>query len=311
MNTKRSDRPSRSTAACFVTAVVSILSVLSIAEMTSGAFSPAAAQDVLQLDPVKKEYTLGRFRYQPPQTDGWRQIANMTNALQMVYAEKKGEDKIETKFGVALESHDIPPNVQVPNAASLAELSRKQISEQRKDDLIEAFPIQPVPSIENLYTYRLFVHPPIAEEGGVKNPDAYEVYYVMTAPDKTQYMVIQCITKVPQYENELYFTEFYASLTSLRYVPEAGVNAPAAPAATDPAAIAPANTATPAAIPATPPAAAPSTPPATAPAKPPAAATATPPATVPAKPPASAPAKPSAAPTGPATGTKDPAPAAH
>lgn len=179
---------------------------------------PAAAQDVMQLVvPSKKEYTLGRFRYSPPTSDGWRQIANNTSTLSLVYALQKAEDQIETLFGVAAEVHEIPETVHVESAAALADLSRKQFAEQRKEDLVALSGIEAVPGVENLYTYRLLVKTPIADR-----PPQYEVYYVMTAPDKTQYLVIQCITKTQDYDKDIYFNELYGSLASLKYVPEEG-----------------------------------------------------------------------------------------
>lgn len=186
--------------------------------LTGAGARPADAQQMMQLIvPNKGEYTLGRFRYTPPSSDGWRQIANNVQTLSLLYALQKEEDKIDTIFGVAIEVHEIPDSVQVESAAALADLSRKQFAEQRKDDLVALSGIEPVPGVENLYTYRLLVKTPV--EG---RPPQYEVYYVMTAPDRSQYLVIQCITKEQDYDKQIYFNELYGSLASLRYVPEEG-----------------------------------------------------------------------------------------
>lgn len=200
--------------------------------LAAGAPATGHGQEMLQLTAPAAEYTLGRFKYNPPQVDGWRQVANLQSSMSLVYAEQKSEDTIDTRFGVAIEVHDIPSTVQVENAAALADLSRRQMSEARKADLVGLSPIAPVASVENLYMYRMLVHSPIKGD-----PDAYEVYYIMMAPDKTQYLVIQCITKTQDYENELYFNQFFGSLASLKYVPDpapgtsTGDAAPAAPAA--------------------------------------------------------------------------------
>ena len=202
--------------------------------VTTGALPVAADQELMQLTAPASSYTLGRFSYEPPKVDGWRQISNVTDSLSLVYAEQKEADSIDTRFGVAMEAHEIPVGVQVENAAALAALSRTQMAEARKTDLVASSPIEAVPSIDNLYTYRLLVHPPVAG-----NPDAYEVYYVAMAPDKSQYLVVQCITKTPDYANELYFNQFYGSLSSLKYTPpaekkaEAGDAKPAAGAGSD------------------------------------------------------------------------------
>jgi hypothetical protein len=198
---------------------------------------PAFAQDFMQLDVVAPEYTLGGFKYTPPKTDGWRQMANVKQSLSLVYAQQPEPDKIETVFGVAMEAHEIPEGVQVESAAALAATSANQMAEARKADLVARSPVEAVPSIENLYTYRLLVRAPVA---GM--PDGYEIYYVMMSPDKKQYLVIQCIAKVQDYGNQIYFTEFYGSLASLRWAPDgAKAEAPKAdaPKAAPPAADAP------------------------------------------------------------------------
>jgi hypothetical protein len=114
----------------------------------------------------------------------------------------------------------------VKDAAALAALSANQMAEARKDDLVARSPIEAVPTLDNIYTYRLLVHAPVKDQ-----PDAYEVYYVALAPDKTEYVVIQCITKTPDYANELYFTELYASLATLKYQGGADAAKPADAAA--------------------------------------------------------------------------------
>lgn len=222
-----------------VRALVSAVSLLAVV----GSAVVARAQGMLQLDPVASEYTLGRFKYAAPKTDGWRQIANARDTLSLVYAESSEEGKIETRFGVVMEVADIPPEQSISDASFLAQLSRNQMAEQRKADIVALSPIEPVPSIENLYTYRFLVRAP--ENLGY---NAYEVYYVAMAPDKTQYVVVQCITKNETYANEVFFNEFYASLASLKY----GGGAAATPPAAAPEPAKPADAAKPAAQPAKP-----------------------------------------------------------
>jgi hypothetical protein len=203
-----------------VMSAVSLLAVLGSGVL--GSALVAQAQGMLQLDPITTDYTLGRFKYAAPRTDGWRQIANARDSLSLVYVESAEEGKVETRFGVVMEVADIPPEQSIPDAAFLAQLSRNQMAEQRKADIVALSPIEPVPSIENLYTYRFLVRAP--ENLGY---NAYEVYYVAMAPDKTQYVVVQCITKNETYANEIYFNEFYASLPSLKYGGAAAASPPA------------------------------------------------------------------------------------
>jgi hypothetical protein len=180
---------------------------------------PASAQDMMKLTVPAEEYTLGRFKYKAPKADGWRQMANVQQSLSLIYATQPAPDQIDTIFGVAMEAHDIPPNVEIPEAAALAETSRKQMAEARKADVKGMSVIEAVPSIENMYTYRFLVKSPV--EG---QPDGYEIYYVMMAPDKSQYLVAQCIAKEQNYGDQIYFNQFYGSLATLRY---AGSSAPA------------------------------------------------------------------------------------
>ena len=205
------------------------LAVSLIAVAFAALTTRALAENTVQLTVPAPEYTLGRFKYQAPKTDGWRQLSDIRDGLSMVYAEQKTEDTIETRFGVVMEVHEIPENVQVEGAPALADLSRKQMVEARKADLVGQSAIEAVPSIDNMYTYRLLVRSPVKDM-----PDAYEIYYVAMAPDKSQYVVIQCITKTPDYANDLYFTEFYGSLASLKYVPAAGDGKAASSGSTSP-----------------------------------------------------------------------------
>jgi hypothetical protein len=198
---------------------------------------PATAQEVMQLDPPAAEYSFLNFRYSAPRTDGWRQMANVKSSLSLIYALQPEPEKIETIFGVAIEAHEIPEGAGVGSAAALAATSANQMAEQRKADLVARSPVEAVPGIENLYTYRLMVKSPVAGQ-----PDGYEIYYVMLSPDKKQYLVIQCIAKNQDYGNQVYFQELYASLASIRYVdPNAPKTDGAKPAADAPKADAPAT----------------------------------------------------------------------
>ncbi len=183
----------------------------------------AGAQGMMQLDVPAAKYTLGSFTYEAPKADGWRQVANIQDSLALVYAEQKDEGSIDTRFAVTMEAHDIPENAIVEDAAALADQSRKQMAESHKNDLVGQSGVEAVPSIDNLYTYRLLVHSPVKGD-----PDVYEVYYVSLSPDKKQYLVMQCITKTQDYANEIYWTEFYGSLASLRYAPKGAAPADAA-----------------------------------------------------------------------------------
>lgn len=196
----------------------------------------AFAQGMMQLVAIAPEYKLGHFRYEAPRVDGWRQDANAVGALSLIYAEQGQEGAINIRFGLVAESAAIPPDAGVKDAATLAETSRRQMEAQRKPDILEVFPPEPVPSVENLYHYRFRVRTPSPE-----NPTAYELYYVLMAPDRSEYVVMQGITRTEQYKDELYYMQFYGSLASLKWqagdaATPSGSAAPAAPAASAPSA---------------------------------------------------------------------------
>ncbi len=184
----------------------------------------ALAEDMAQLDPLAKSYTLGRFHYEGPDADGWRQVANATDSLQLVYAEQLEENKINNRCYIVMEVHDLPAEAGSPAASDLAERGRRQRTEGVKEQLAALSPIAAVPGVDNTYTYRFLLHGP-PELGA----DYYEVYYVMLAADKSQYVIMQVNTRDLDYENQLYFQQFYATLAKLKY--QASVVADAAKSA--------------------------------------------------------------------------------
>ncbi|MBI5506926.1 MAG: hypothetical protein HY899_19235 [Deltaproteobacteria bacterium] len=179
--------------------------------------APAFAQDMAQLDPLAKNYTLGGFRYEGPDADGWRQVANAADSLQLVYVEQLEEGKFNTRCHVIIEIDNVAPEFGKPEAAGLAEAGRRQQMEKAKDKLAAVSPIAAVPGVVDTYTYRFLVHGP-ADLG----KDFYQVYYVVLSPDKSQYVVMQVNVLDQDYENQLYFQQFYATLAKLKYQTPAG-----------------------------------------------------------------------------------------
>jgi len=188
-------------------AVVGAVAVMQVVGAT-GAF----AQDMAQYDPLAKSYTLGRFQYKGPDADGWRQIANETANLQLVYVEQLEGGKFNTRCHVIFESADVPAAFGSPSAAALADASRREQRDKLKDQVAGASPVAAVPGAENVYTYRFLLHGP-PELGS----DYYQVYYVALAPDKSQYVVVQLNVLDQDYENQLYFQQFYGTLPNLKY----------------------------------------------------------------------------------------------
>lgn len=203
--------------ACAIAVAAGVFAVLA---------ASAHAQGTAQLDPVAKSYTLGRFAYEAPLADGWRQLANAKDSLQLVYAEQLEDNKINTRCHVVLEIHELPADSGVPGVAELAEVGRRQMGDRVKAEMAAISPVAAVPGVENIYTYRFLLHGP-PEMGS----DYYQVYYVALAPDKTQYVVIQLNTKDMDYENQIYFQQFYATLARLKYQAPAAANVPGAGAA--------------------------------------------------------------------------------
>lgn len=210
--------PNRTAMALKARALAAAGAAIAFVAMMPGA--TAHAQGTAQLDPVAKTYTLGRFKYEAPQFDGWRQIANAPDTLQLVYAEQMEGNQINTRCHVVLEVYDLPAESRPPGVAELAEAGRKQLGAKVKDQMVAASLTAPVPGVENVSTYRFLLHGP-PEMGS----DYYQVYYVALAPDKSQYVVMQVNTKDTDYENQMYFQQFYATLARLKYEAPAGAAA--------------------------------------------------------------------------------------
>ncbi len=171
----------------------------------------AQAQGLTQLDPVAPKYTLGSWAYEAPQFDGWRQLASSTRTLDLVYAERVDDERINTRIAVTLGAFDIPEEARpTADPALLAELSRRQQIKAREGQDLLFSAVEPVPGDNGLQTFSLVTR------DGEGNNALHESFYVALAADRSEYLVVQMATQEMDFAGQGYFQQFFASLASLR-----------------------------------------------------------------------------------------------
>ncbi len=179
-------------------------------------FAPAAAvaQGLTVYNIVSPEYRLGSFRVHPPTGDGWRQVANSSTVLRLVYAETLdgGTDQatIHTRADIVAESFAIEDPSLVPNGLRLTLNGQTQMMEQRGDALLGYTRIDKVEAGVETHAYTLK-----SKIEGEKN--RYETFFVSLAPDRSEYMVVKFTVDEEDYAKESFFKDFLESYKSLGY----------------------------------------------------------------------------------------------
>jgi hypothetical protein len=187
--------------------------------------APAAAQVQTKYVAPSDGYTIGGFRYAAPTSDGWRQVASGGEALELVYLESLGQDQVNGRAYVAMQAAEIPGDSPVKDLEGLATLSRNQQMEARGDNLVAYSPTALVAGRQDMRTFRL-----VTSMAGEPDRKLFEVFYVALAPDISQYLVMNFATNDEDYENQLFFAQFFASLASVGFRDDAGDKAATAPA---------------------------------------------------------------------------------
>lgn len=187
----------------------------------------AQAQQVLQLLVPPSTYNLSGFTYEPPQVDGWRQTSLDPAGVEMIYAETKDGESVDTRCHVVARAFPIPSPEAVEGLAQLAEASRQQQYDKRRDEVIGLSPSVPLAD-SGLYTYSFVVKSPVNEE-----ERGYEDYYVTMAPDKSEYLIMQLVTRDEDFRDQLYFNYLLGSLASLRHRSTAAKDGDSKAAATE------------------------------------------------------------------------------
>ena len=158
----------------------------SLCVVTCPVASPA--QDVTRLDPVAEEYNLGGFRYRAPSEDGWRQVANAQQTMEMTYSEQLDEERILGRCFLTAGTFEIPQDSRGNSGQDLARISMRQQTVVRGDNLVAYSQVAPVAGSDEIYTYALISK---SVDGG---DDVIDVYFLSRASDGTQYLIIQFVT---------------------------------------------------------------------------------------------------------------------
>lgn len=169
----------------------------------------AVAQGVSIYAPVQPLYKIGDFDYRAPTVDGWRQVTSSESGFVLVYAEHVPPDQINTRIQVEAESFAVPDPKMVPDLLWLTEQGQAQQVKERGEKLVAFSKIVPIGANDKVLSYALVTR--IGEE------DLHEIFCVTLAPDKTSYLVAKMTTKEPDYRQQVYFSQFEASLASLAH----------------------------------------------------------------------------------------------
>ncbi len=170
----------------------------------------AMAQGTSVLHSVAETYEISKFHYNAPQFDGWRQI-DSGDALLLVYAEQVDDVAIRTRCSVVMRAYEIEDPREVKDAEWLAQISRIQQLETRAEHVVSDTPVERVSADSGLYRFKI-----VSKEDST--PDGrHELFYVVLAPDKSEYVVVHFVSEESGFDGELYFQQFYGSLASLEF----------------------------------------------------------------------------------------------
>jgi len=173
------------------------------------ASSPAAAQGMTMLNPIKPSYDVLGFAYKPPVGDGWRELELAANVLRLVYAEETSDGKITMRVEFAAEAHEIPPPSPVSSSRALAKVSFDQRRKERESTLIAESQIELVAGTDDIYTFTFVSR--------VGENDYIEVFYVNLAPDQSRYLAAKLATKDADYDTQPYYMPLIESLKSIQF----------------------------------------------------------------------------------------------
>ena len=171
----------------------------------------AVAEGVSIYAPVQPQYKLGDFDYRAPSADGWRQVTSAPDSFVLVYAESVTAEQVNTRVQVEAQAFAVPDPKIVQDVMWLTEQGQSQQVKERGDQLVAFSKIAAVASNEKVMSYSLVTH--------IGDQDMYEIFYTIVAPDKTSYLVAKLTTKEPDHREQIYFSQFEASLASLAHNP--------------------------------------------------------------------------------------------
>ncbi len=179
----------------------------------------AAAEQVLR--PPSPSYRVGGFVYGAPTGAGWRELSASPTTVELVYVEMVSAKKLNSRAHVVVEASKVPEGARVEGGEALARTSLEQQAAARADSLVAKSAVSPVPGDSGFYSYTI--------SSKLKGVDLIEVFYVLLAADRSEYVVVKLATRDADYQTTPYYTDIYASLASF-HVPSVGADArPAVP----------------------------------------------------------------------------------
>ena len=167
----------------------------------------ARAQGISMLSPMPPKYVIGGFEYVPPQGDGWRETSSSPDELRIVYAELIDADTINTRVEFWARAFEIEDPAQAPDGFRLALASFEQRKKERGDSLVAHSNIEMLGGSAGIFTYSLVLR--------VGDADAFEIFYVFLAPDKSGYVAAKFVSRDADYDQQPYFKPFLQSLSTL------------------------------------------------------------------------------------------------
>lgn len=161
------------------------------------------------LAPLASEYVIGSWRFTPPGGDGWRQLAESSELLRLVYADSLPDDKIDMRAEVVAQTFDISDPSLVTDVLALARLSQAQQVKERGDRLVAFSAVDKVADSPEVDLFTLV--------SKVGTADAFETFAVALAPDKSAYLVAKLTTREKAFRDAPYYKGFIESLDKLEF----------------------------------------------------------------------------------------------
>jgi hypothetical protein len=168
-----------------------------------------SAQGMLILNPMPPSYDLGGFSLSSPPVDNWRETQSSATSFQGVYAERASDVDINQRCHFLAESHKVDDPDYQGDSASAATAAWIQHTELRGEALVAFTRVQVLEEAPGIFTFSLVVK--VGEE------NVQETFFIMLAPDKSEYFVAKLTTKEPQFREAPFYAPLMLSLSTLHW----------------------------------------------------------------------------------------------
>ena len=168
-----------------------------------------SAQGMIVLNPMPPSYDLGGFSLSSPPVDNWRETQSSATSFQAVYAERVSDVDINQRCHFLAESHKVDEPDYQGDSASAAAAAWTQHTELRGEALVAFTRVQVLAEAPGIFTFSLVVK--VGEE------NVQETFFIMLAPDKSEYFVAKLTTKEPQFREAPFYAPLLLSLSTLHW----------------------------------------------------------------------------------------------